>query len=98
MMSAGYLKVVNVQTQSYLERLIKKAALATYISMYSGALTPELGIPKLQEYRTEFAYFCFTFWYGYGYAHGITIPGGDNLEKALSSNAPTLLPMRAKVL
>ena len=76
--------------------LIKKAALAKYISMYSGALTPELGIPQLQE-RIEWSLPISVLLFGMGAdMHTASLfPGGDNLGKALSSNAPTLLPMRA---
>ena len=76
--------------------LIKKASLATYISMYSGALTPELGILKLQE-RIERSLPISVLLFGMGAdMHTASLfPGGDNLEEALSSNAPTLLPMRA---
>ena len=76
--------------------LIKKAALATYISMYSGALTPELGITQLQE-RIERSLPISVLLFGMGAdMHTASLfPGGDNLEEALSSNAPTLLPMRA---
>jgi len=77
--------------------LIKKAALATYISMYSGALTPELGILKLQE-RIERSLPISVLLFGMGAdMHTASLfPGGDNLGEALSSNAPTLLPMRAE--
>ena len=77
--------------------LIKKAALATYISMYSGALTPELGIPQLQE-RIERSLPISVLLFGMGAdMHTASLfPGGDNLEEALSSNAPTLIPMRAE--
>jgi len=77
--------------------LIKKASLATYISMYSEVLTPEVGIPKLQE-RIEQNLPISVLLFGMGAdMHTASLfPGGDNLEKALSSNAPTLLPMRAE--
>ena len=77
--------------------LIKKASLATYISMYSDVLTPEVGIPKLQE-RIERNLPISVLLFGMGAdMHTASLfPGGDNLEKALSSNAPTLLPMRAE--
>lgn len=77
--------------------LIKKASLATYISMYSDVLTPEVGIPKLQE-RIEQNLPISVLLFGMGAdMHTASLfPGGDNLEKALSSNAPTLLPMRAE--
>ena len=77
--------------------LIKKASLATYISMYSDVLTPEVGIPKLQE-RIEWNLPISVLLFGMGAdMHTASLfPGGDNLEKALSSNAPTLLPMRAE--
>ena len=77
--------------------LIKKAALATYISMYSGALTPELGIPQLQK-RIERNLPISVLLFGMGEdMHTASLfPGGDNLEQALSSNAPTLLSMRAR--
>ena len=76
--------------------LIKKAALATYISMYSGALTPERCITQLQE-RIERSLPISVLLFGMGAdMHTASLfPGGDNLEEALSSNAPTLLPMRA---
>ena len=76
--------------------LIKKAALAKYISMYSGALSPELGIPKLKE-RIERNLPISVLLFGMGTdMHTASLfPGGDNLKEALSSNAPTLLPMRA---
>ena len=76
--------------------LIKKAALAKYISMYSGALTPELGIPKLKE-RVERILPISVLLFGMGTdMHTASLfPGGDNLEEALSNNAPILLPMRA---
>ena len=77
--------------------LIKKASLATYISMYSDVLTPEVGIPKLKE-RIERNLPISVLLFGMGAdMHTASLfPGGDNLEKALSSNAPTLLPMRAE--
>ena len=77
--------------------LIKKASMATYISMYSDVLTPEVGIPKLQE-RIERNLPISVLLFGMGAdMHTASLfPGGDNLEKALSSNAPTLLPMRAE--
>jgi 6-phosphogluconolactonase len=77
--------------------LIKKASLATYISMYSDVLTPEVGIPKLQE-RIERNLPISVLLFGMGAdMHTASLfPGGDNLEKALSSNAPILLPMRAE--
>ena len=76
--------------------LIKKAALAKYISIYSGTLTPELGIPKLKE-RVERNLPISVLLFGMGTdMHTASLfPGGDNLEKALSDNAPILLPMRA---
>ena len=76
--------------------LIKKAALATYISMYSGELTPERCITQLQE-RIERSLPISVLLFGMGPdMHTASLfPGGDNLEEALSSNAPTLLPMRA---
>ena len=76
--------------------LIKKAVSAKYISMYSGALTPELGIPKLQE-RIERNLPISVLLFGMGTdMHTASLfPGGDNLEEALSNNAPILLPMRA---
>ena len=76
--------------------LIKKAALATYISIYSGALNPELVIHQLQE-RIERSLPISVLLFGMGAdMHTASLfPGGDNLGKALSSNAPTLLPMRA---
>ena len=77
--------------------LIKKASLATYISMYSDVLTPEVGISKLQK-RIERNLPISVLLFGMGAdMHTASLfPGGDNLEKALSSNAPTLLPMRAE--
>ena len=77
--------------------LIKKASLAKYISIYSGALTPELGIPKLKE-RVERILPISVLLFGMGTdMHTASLfPGGDNLREALSSNAPTLLPMRAE--
>ena len=76
--------------------LIKKAALATYISMYSGALTPERCITQLQE-RIEQSLPISVLLFGMGAdMHTASLfPGGDNLEEALSDNAPTVLPMRA---
>ena len=76
--------------------LIKKAALATYISMYSGELTPERCITQLQE-RIERSLPISVLLFGMGTdMHTASLfPGGDNLEEALSNNAPTLLPMRA---
>ena len=76
--------------------LIKKAALATYISMYSGALTPEQGIPQLQE-RIERSLPISVLLFGMGAdMHTASLfPGGDNLGEALSDNAPTLIAMRA---
>ena len=76
--------------------LIKKASLAKYISIYSGALTPELGIPKLKE-RVERILPISVLLFGMGTdMHTASLfPGGDNLEEALSNNAPILLPMRA---
>jgi 6-phosphogluconolactonase len=77
--------------------LIKKASLATYISMYSDVLTPEVGIPKLQERIEEnLPISVLLFGMGADMHTASLFPGGDNLEKALSSNAPTLLPMRAE--
>ena len=77
--------------------LIKKAALATYISIYSGALNPELVIHQLQE-RIERSLPISVLLFGMGAdMHTASLfPGGDNLEEALSSNAPTLIPMRAE--
>ena len=76
--------------------LIKKAALATYISMYSGALTPELGILQLQEHiDRRLPISVLLFGMGADMHTASLFPGGDNLEEALSSNAPTLLAMRA---
>ena len=76
--------------------LIKKAVSAKYISMYSGALTPELGIPKLQE-RIERNLPISVLLFGMGTdMHTASLfPGGDNLQEALSNSAPILLPMRA---
>ena len=76
--------------------LIKKAALAKYISMYSGALTPELGIPKLKELiERNLPISVLLFGMGTDMHTASLFPGGDNLEEALSNNAPILLPMRA---
>ena len=76
--------------------LIKKATLATYMSMYSDTTTPELGIPRLKE-RIEPILPISVLLFGMGTdMHTASLfPGGDNLEEALSNNAPTLLPMRA---
>ena len=76
--------------------LIKKAALATYISMYSEELTPERCIAQLQE-RIEQSLPISVLLFGMGTdMHTASLfPGGDNLEEALSNNAPTVLPMRA---
>ena len=65
--------------------------------MYSDVLTPEVGIQKLQE-RIERNLPISVLLFGMGAdMHTASLfPGGDNLEKALSSNAPTLLPMRAE--
>ena len=59
-------------------------------------LTPELGIPQLQE-RIEWSLPISVLLFGMGAdMHTASLfPDGDNLEEALSSNAPTLLPMRA---
>ena len=76
--------------------LIKKATLASYISMYSDTITPELAIPKLKE-RIERNLPISVLLFGMGTdMHTASLfPGGDKLEEALSNNAPTLLPMRA---
>ena len=77
--------------------LIKKASRATYISMYSNNLTPELGIPKLeQRIERHLPISVLLFGMGTDMHTASLFPDGDNLKKALSSNAPILLPMRAK--
>ena len=77
--------------------LIKKASRATYISMYSNNLTPELGIPKLeQRIERHLPISVLLFGMGADMHTASLFPDGDNLKKALSSNAPILLPMRAK--
>jgi 6-phosphogluconolactonase len=76
--------------------LIKKATLATYISMYSDTITPELGIPKLKKrVDPNLPISVLLFGMGADMHTASLFPGGDNLDKALSNNAPTLLPMRA---
>ena len=76
--------------------LIKKATLATYISMYSDTITPELGIPKLKKrIDPNLPISVLLFGMGADMHTASLFPGGDNLDKALSNNAPTLLPMRA---
>ena len=77
--------------------LIKKASRATYISMYSNNLTPELGIPKLEQ-RIERHLPISVLLFGMGAdMHTASIfPDGDNLKNALSENAPILLPMRSE--
>jgi len=77
--------------------LIKKASRATYISMYSNNLTPELGIPKLEQ-RIECHLPISVLLFGMGAdMHTASIfPDGDNLKNALSENAPILLPMRSE--
>ena len=77
--------------------LIKKASRANYISMYSNNLTPELGIPKLeQRIERHLPISVLLFGMGTDMHTASLFPDGDNLKKALSSNAPVLLPMRAK--
>jgi 6-phosphogluconolactonase len=76
--------------------LIKKATLATYISMYSDTITPELGIPKLKKrIDPDLPISVLLFGMGADMHTASLFPGGDKLEEALSDNAPTLLPMRA---
>ena len=76
--------------------LIKKATLATYISMYSDTITPELGIPTLKKrIEPNLPISVLLFGMGTDMHTASLFPGGDNLDKALSNNAPTLLPMRA---
>ena len=76
--------------------LIKKATLATYISMYSDTITPELGIPKLKKrVDPNLPISVLLFGMGADMHTASLFPGGDNLDKALSNNAPTLLSMRA---
>ena len=76
--------------------LIKKATLATYISMYSDTITPELGIPKLKKrIDPNLPISVLLFGMGADMHTASLFPGGDKLEEALSDNAPTLLPMRA---
>ena len=76
--------------------LIKKATLATYISMYSDTITPELGIPKLKKrVDPNLPISVLLFGMGADMHTASLFPGGDKLEEALSNNAPTLLPMRA---
>jgi 6-phosphogluconolactonase len=76
--------------------LIKKATLASYISMYSDTLTPELAIPKLKErIEPNLPISVLLFGMGTDMHTASLFPGGDKLEEALSNNAPTLLPMRA---
>ena len=76
--------------------LIKKATLATYISMYSDTITPELGIPKLKKrIDPDLPISVLLFGMGADMHTASLFPGGDKLEEALSNNAPTLLPMRA---
>ncbi|MDG2247881.1 MAG: 6-phosphogluconolactonase [Paracoccaceae bacterium] len=76
--------------------LIKKATLATYISMYSDTITPELGIPKLKKrIDPDLPISVLLFGMGADMHTASLFPGGDKLEEALSDNAPTFLPMRA---
>ena len=76
--------------------LIKKATLATYISMYSDTITPELGIPKLKKrVDPNLPISVLLFGMGADMHTASLFPGGDKLEEALSDNAPTFLPMRA---
>ena len=76
--------------------LIKKATLATYISMYSNTITPELGIPNLKKrIDPNLPISVLLFGMGADMHTASLFPGGDKLEEALSNNAPTLLPMRA---
>jgi len=76
--------------------LIKKATLASYISIYSDTITPELAIPKLKErIEPNLPISVLLFGMGTDMHTASLFPGGDKLEEALSSNAPTLLPMRA---
>ena len=76
--------------------LIKNASDATYISMFCDALTPELGIPKLQQQiESKLPISVLLFGMGEDMHTASLFPGGDNLDKALSIEAPTLLPMRA---
>jgi 6-phosphogluconolactonase len=76
--------------------LIKKATLASYISMYSDTITPELAIPKLKErIEPNLPISVLLFGMGTDMHTASLFPGGDKLEEALSNNAPTLLPMRA---
>ena len=77
--------------------LIKKASRATYISMYSNNLTPELGIPKLkQRIERHLPISVLLFGMGADMHTASLFPNGDNLKKALSDNAPILLPMRSE--
>ena len=77
--------------------LIKKASRATYISMYSNNLTPELGIPKLeQRIERHLPISVLLFGMGADMHTASLFPDGDNLKKALSDNAPILLPMRSE--
>ena len=77
--------------------LIKNASRATYISMYSNNLTPELGIPKLeQRIERHLPISVLLFGMGADMHTASLFPDGDNLKKALSSNAPILLPMRSE--
>ena len=77
--------------------LIKKASRATYISMYSNNLKPELGIPKLeQRIERHLPISVLLFGMGADMHTASLFPNGDNLKKALSDNAPILLPMRSE--
>ena len=77
--------------------LIKKASRATYISMYSNNPTPELGIPKLeQRIERHLPISVLLFGMGADMHTASLFPDGDNLKKALSSDAPILLPMRSE--
>lgn len=79
------------------ERLLQdRAAAATYLPLYAEAETPEEGLPTLlPALEKELPISVLLLGMGADMHTASLFPGADNLDLALSQEAPILVPMRA---
>jgi len=76
--------------------LVNRAAAAGYLSLYAPTDTPEEGLPSLiGQYETRLPLTVVVLGMGADMHTASIFPGADNLELALSDDAPILVPMRA---
>ncbi len=87
---------VRSNTRLIRERLLTgRASKARYLPRYAQAETPETGLPVLEAPRVpDLPISVLLLGMGADMHTASMFPGADNLEEALSRNAPVLVPMR----